>query len=120
VKVIFLWRIQKRGEPQTGCFRTSDGPAARAAQHGFSFIRFPEPREEGHSLAVGQEYCAFSSKAQLHGCFTTPAQREAALLHEDYELVRLECVEAVLLNRQAVFRWEHVISIHPKNPREFI
>jgi hypothetical protein len=32
----------------------------------------------------------------------------------------LECVDAVLLGCQAVFRWEHVISIHPENPREFL
>lgn len=105
-----LWRIQSRTNQNRGCFIGRDSPAERAHHHGFSGRLHPAPYEEGHNLRPG-DYCAFPTLREFRRWFSTKAQRQAVLKHEGFTLVRLTVTEAVILDRQAVFQWEHVTEI---------
>lgn len=109
--MVTLWRIQARTDPKRGCFEGgADGPAGKARAFGFRDGEHPTPSEEGYGMSPSQ-FCAFPTLKEFRQWFRTKAQRQAVLKHRDFTLVRLTVTKAVILQRQALFEWEHVTDV---------
>lgn len=107
--MISLWRIQRKDEPRRGPFTTLVQPGHPA------WDNLPPPCEEGHDLSRGYEFCAFKSLEDLHEYFPPD---DPVLSHPDFEVVVIEARRAIILNNQAIFRWEHVERWSPINEEE--
>jgi hypothetical protein len=108
--MITLWRIQRRDNRERGVFTCGDA-IGRASMAGFCAWEHPEPSEEGHTMHCGTHFCAFASLDQFKHWFRTPDQRKAVLTHPELEFVKLQVNTAVLLKKQAIFKWDDVVSI---------